>query len=145
MTRVDFYILQNTDDRAKDLVVCRFVEKAFRLGHAIYMLTTDREQSARLDDLLWTFSPGSFIPHEICTSSDAAAVRASPQVLIGHADPPDNLQDVLVTLCREVPTCFSRFQRIAEFIGASDAEKQYGRDRYRFYRDRGYPLEDHSV
>jgi len=145
MTRIDFYVLQDTDIHAKDLFVCRFVEKAFRQGHGAYVLTTDPDQSARLDEMLWTFSPGSFVPHEIYTLANIAADKLPSPVLIGHQDPPVSCQDVLVSLGQEVPGCFSRFQRVAEFVGAGTEEKQRGRDRFRFYRDRGYPLENHPI
>lgn len=145
MTRIDFYVVQDTDGLAKDLVVCRFVEKAFRHGHGIFVLTADADHSARLDEMLWTFSQGSFIPHDLYAPAEGITDRAVATVLIGHQDPPVAHQDILVTLCRDVPACFSRFQRVAEFVGAGDEEKQLGRDRYRFYRDRGYPLENHAV
>ncbi len=145
MTRIDFYVLQNLDSGSIDLLVCRLVEKAFRQGHQTYVMTADLDHSIRLDETLWTFSPGSFVPHTLYTPGSTNADALPQPVLVGHHEPPASCQDVLVSLGAQVPGCFSRFQRVADFVGASDEEKRLARDRFRFYRDRGYPLENHSV
>ncbi len=145
MTRIDFYIAQNADLGNPDLLVCRFAEKAFRHGHETYILTADPKQSAHLDRLLWTFSPGSFVPHRLSAGEHDPAEGLQPAVLIGHEEPPTTCHDILVSLRLEVPDCFSRFQRVAEFVGPTEEEKQQARVRFRFYRDRGYPLENHTV
>ena len=145
MTRIDFYVTRNADAGNPDLLVCRFVEKAFHHGHETYILTVDAQQTARLDEMLWTFSPGSFVPHRLSPCEHDPAEDPRPVVLIGHEEPPAVCHDILVSLRPEVPGCFSRFQRVAEFVGAAEEEKQQARVRFRFYRDRGYPLENHEV
>ncbi len=145
MTRIDFYVAQNPDPGSTDVLVCRFVEKAFRNGHETYILTADARQSARLDDLLWTFSPGSFVPHQTGPDHDDTRLDPRPTVLIGHEEPPPAFNDILVSLRAQVPGCFSRFQRVAEFVGTGEEEKRQARVRFRYYRDRGYPLENHSI
>jgi len=44
-----------------------------------------------------------------------------------------------------VPAWFSRFTRIAELVGAAEDDKARGRERFRYYRERGYPLETHNL
>ncbi len=145
MTRIDFYVLQDAHSGGIDLLVCRLVEKAFQRGHQTYVMTADPDHSARLDETLWTFSPGSFVPHALYTPESDNNDAAPPPVLIGHYEPPGACQDVLVALGADVPGCFSRFQRVADCVGVSADEKRQARDRFRFYRDRGYPLENHPV
>ena len=53
--------------------------------------------------------------------------------------------DVLINLAGSVPSFFGRFERVAEIVDQSDAQKQVARERYRFYRDRGYALQSHNV
>jgi len=146
MTRVDFYILNDTSPQARDLFACRVVEKAYRLGHGVYLHTTNAQQAKRLDQLLWTFKQNSFVPHAIEGDSPAP----NPPVLIGHATHPGDTQpaqqrQVLVNLAAEVPLFFSSFERVAEIIDQSKENKVSGRTRYRFYRDRGYRLENHQI
>jgi len=135
MTRVDFY-LANGD---KHLAACKLVHKAFRLGHRIYLRTQDASETERLDELLWTFAAGSFIPHR----RDANDARVP--VVIGHEAPPESFNDVMVSLAHEVAPYYDRFQRVAEIVGAEDTDKQRARERFRFYRERGCSPETHTL
>ena len=51
---------------------------------------------------------------------------------------------VLVNLGAPVPAQFARFERLIEIIGSEDDELAAGRERFRFYRDRGYAIEMHK-
>ena len=141
MTRVDFYLLDHATDGGHDAAVCKLTHKAFRLGHRIYILTPDFTHAQRLDRMLWIFSAGSFIPHGL--SSEAA--DADMPVLIGYDEPPAACEDVLIQLSPQVPECFSRFQRVAEVVSGADEDRRLARDRFRFYRDRGYALQTHKL
>jgi len=141
MTKVDFYLL-GEGGGSRELLACRLAEKAWRLGHRVYVLAPDAPSANELDDLLWTFNQGSFVPHGIYR--DPADADAHP-VLIGHHEPPDACQDVLVSLAPDVPTWFGRFARVAELVAADEEQKIRARERFRFYRERGYPLETHNL
>jgi DNA polymerase-3 subunit chi len=108
----------------------------------VYLLTADAPAALELDELLWTFSQGSFVPHAVY--KNPADAESNP-VLIGHNEPPAEYHDVLVSLAPEVPPWFSRFARVAELVAPDEAEKARARERFRFYRERGYPLESHNL
>ena len=141
MTRVDFYLLDHATEGGKDAAVCKLAHKAFRLGHRIYILTHDHEDAQRLDRLLWIFAAYSFIPHGL----GALPADADLPVLIGRDEPPADHEDVLIQLTPQVPEFFSRFRRVAEVVDGSDDEKALARERFRFYRDRGYELQTHNL
>ena len=65
--------------------------------------------------------------------------------MIGHAHEPPLEFDVLVNLADQVPLFFSRFTRVAEIVDGDENRKQQARERFRFYRDRGYPLNSHDI
>lgn len=142
MTRIDFYILRDRADQACPLFACRLADKAYQLGHQIYIHTESEAQTRQLDDLLWTFRPGSFLPHAI---AGAALEEPVPPILLGHAAEPPGDPQVLINLAIEVPLFFSRFERVAEVIDADATRKLQGRERYRFYRERGYELSTHNL
>jgi DNA polymerase-3 subunit chi len=142
MTKVDFYLLTSGAADSRERTACRLAEKAYRLGHRVYLLAPDPAAALELDELLWTFSQGSFVPHAVYTNDTSSDVHP---VLIGHAEPPMALNDVLVSLAEEVPPWFSRFARVAELVGAADEDKTRARERFRFYRERGYPLDTHNL
>jgi len=94
-----------------------------------------------MDRLLWTFRDGSFIPHGLIGKAEAAHTP----VLIGHGEDAEEEHDILINLNQQVPDFFSRFERVAEPIDQDAEIRKTGRTRYRFYKDRGYPLETHDI
>lgn len=143
MTRVDFYLLeQGGADRGLH-TACRIAEKAWLAGHRIYIHAGDAQLATRLDDLLWTFRQGSFVPHQLITS-DTVADPGTP-IHIGYRAEPHHHDDVLINMAEDIPLFFSRFTRVVEIVAAEDTAKQQARQRYKFYRDRGYELNTHAI
>ena len=144
MTQVDFYVLDSDSDDARLHLACRIVDKATQLDHHVFVHSTSDDEARQLDELLWTFSQGSFIPHRIVRSELTEPAREP--VLIGVNQPPaPGRWDVLINLAAEVPEFFSRYERVAEVVDANAARREQSRERYRFYRDRGYKLNTHQV
>ena len=141
MTQVDFYILQDSQPKAQSLLACRLTEKVFKKGHQVYINTASGQQLKQLDDMLWTFRDGSFLPHGLYEKN---ATNTHP-VLLGHAIEPEGPSDVLINLSNDVPSFFSRFNRVAELVGGDTPQREYARERYRFYKDRGYTLNTHKL
>ena len=141
MTRVDFYILGSGDHDASSMFACRLTEKAFRQGHRVFINTGTEEQLQRLDELLWTFRDGSFLPHAVF---DGSAGMQEP-ILLGHGAEPQACSNVLVNLAGDVPTWFGRFERVAELVHGDGAQRAAARERYAYYRDRGYTLNTHDI
>ena len=141
MTRVDFYVSSNHDEEARLQLACRIAEKAYKLSHRVYIHTDDPHTASKIDDLLWTFRQGSFIPH--CLSEDNNAAQSA--VVIGQQQPAVSEPQVLINLASAVPAFFSRFERVAEIVAGNDETRQSARDRFKYYRERGYPLETHEL
>lgn len=142
MTQVDFYVLEQAGAPARHQLVCKVADKAFRSGHQVYVYTDDPQQVQDLDQLLWTFSQGSFAPHD--TFDGETGDELSP-ILIGDREAPESWHDVLISLSDQVPPFFSRFERVIEVVGGDEQQKKNARERFRFYRDRGYALQSHQV
>ena len=145
MTRIDFYIIESGSKEATDTFICRLTEKAWSQNNTIYIHTMDEQQSTQYDELLWTYQDTSFIPHQV-TTPDALSPRAKT-VLIGHESTANitDHHDVLINLHHDAPSFFSQFERVAEIITSDETSKIKGRERYQFYRDRGYALETHKM
>lgn len=141
MTQVDFYILKDNSLQAQNLLTCRLSEKAYKQGHQVFINTNTGEQLKQLDDMLWTFTANSFLPHGRYEEN----ADSTHPVLLGHAIEPEGPSDVLVNLCSDVPAFFSRFNRVAELVGGDETQRQAARERYRFYKDRGYTLNTHNL
>ena len=141
MTEVDFYVLKDAAPQAGMQFTCRLAEKIFKDGHQVYINTTSEQQLRQLDDLLWSFRQGSFLPHAVYKSNDT---ETTP-VLLGHATEPDGPSDVLVNLAEDIPAFFSRFSRVTELVSCDEAQRDAARTRYKFYKDRGYTVRSHQL
>jgi DNA polymerase-3 subunit chi len=143
VTRVDFYILGDTTDSARLRIAARIAEKAMLQNQHVYINTAGPDESHELDELLWTFSQSSFVPHRIVESADGEP--AVEPVVIGSGVAIDEPCEVMINLAESVPEFFSRYDRVAEIVDADASRRDAGRVRYKYYRDRGYELNSHNV
>jgi DNA polymerase-3 subunit chi len=139
MPQVDFYILPSPQPAARLDFACKLVEKAWRMGHRIHLHCADAGQRDELDARLWQFKGESFVPHNSVEDDPAAPIT------LGLGDTPASQDDLLVNLDLKIPGGFERFQRIVEIVVEDPAIRQAARDNFRFYRERGYPLQDHRL
>ena len=121
------------------MFACKLADKVAGMGHKVFVQTPDEGTARELDDLMWTFQDRSFLPHCLAGTDPAAAVH------IGHGSEPDEGFHLLINLAADVPGFFARFERVAEVVDGDAGHKAQGRERFRFYKDRGYPLETHKL
>ena len=140
MARVAFYVLSQSGEQARQLFACRLAEKAYRLENTVHILTQDQATAERIDDLLWTFRDGSFVPHHL-----AGAGTASSPVTIGSAELDTEGRDLLINLADNIPECAQAFPRIAELVTSDETSKQKSRRRFAAYRDQGHQIDTHKV
>ncbi|OWW22801.1 DNA polymerase III subunit chi [Noviherbaspirillum denitrificans] len=133
MTRIDFH--SNVPD--KIAYTCRLTRKARVAGSRLVLLVNDRQELMTLDQALWTFSEQEFLPH--VTAGDPLAAQ-TPVILTDRDDAELPHYHVLVNLTASTPAHFARFERMIEIISSDETEKAAGRERFRFYKQRGYPL-----
>ena len=142
MTRVDFYILSQPGEQARQVFACRLAEKAYRLNHTVHIRTRDSATAERIDDLLWTFRDGSFVPHH---NADLEKDAERSPVTIGSVATAVEARDLLINLADDVPEGANTFPRIAELVTSDETSKQQSRRRYAAYRDQGHELDTHKV
>jgi len=144
MTRIDFYILPDSEQQARLFFLCRLAEKAYKQNHRIYIHTDSAATTQAIDELLWSFRPDSFIPHHLLENTAASA-----PIAIGHGDNSGkdcgDHNDVLINLCDEIPDFFSRFERCIEIVIQQPDVLAITRKHFGFYRERGYPLSSHDL
>jgi DNA polymerase-3 subunit chi len=145
MTRINFYVLKAGSGQSRPTFACRLAEKAFGQGLRIYIHTDNAGETARLDGLLWTFRDGSFLPHLVADDVERSDPDHLTPILVGHGEMPGADDGLLINLSASVPGFFSRFQRVAEIVSDDATDREHARERFRFYRDRGYELETHTL
>ena len=139
MTRVGFYVVQAAEPGQRLSVAVRLADKAFQRGHRIFINAADEDQARALDELMWSFRPSSFLPHGL------HGQEHSDTVAIGWGQEPHNHSDLLINLQLEIPSFFSRFQRVAEVVTQDPDSLEALRASWTFYKERGYQLEKHDL
>lgn len=142
-TKVDFYVLAAADRRSRLTTACRLAEKAFDQGLQVSVRTSGPAETAEVDDLLWTFSDRSFVPHGVWPT-DPAFAAATP-VMIASGALPESHRDVLVNLGADVPPEFGSYARVCEIVAGDAASKRDARLRWRGYKDAGLAPENHNL
>ncbi|RZV37666.1 MAG: DNA polymerase III subunit chi [Chromatiales bacterium] len=142
MARVDFYVLAQADERARHLLACKLAEKAWRLENTVYIHAKDRGDAERLDQLLWTFRDGSFVPHGLAGRNDGTENSA---IMVGAGTEGIGTRDLLINLCDEIPPFIEGFPRVAELVTSDETCRKSSRQRYATYRDQGHELNTHKI
>jgi DNA polymerase-3 subunit chi len=137
MTTIDFYT--HVPDRLD--VAAKIIAKAHAAHGSVRVLTPDAATTEALDRRLWLLPPTSFLPH--CTVDSPLA--AETPIWIGHLLEHVGPAAVLVNLHPAPPPFFSRFERLAEIVGTDAADAAAGRERWKFYKERGYEMRPHNL
>ena len=137
MTSIDFYT--HVSDRFG--VVAKLVAKALAQHGSVRVLTRDAESTEALDRMLWIQPAIGFLPHCRIDSRLAAETPIWVDHVLEHQGP----AEVLINLHDAPPPFFARFERLAEIVGADQVGAAAARERYRFYRERGYELRTHNL
>lgn len=142
MPEITFYVLPTQSQQERQAFACKLIEKVYRSGYFCYVLTDSEQQSRQLDDQLWTFRPGSFVPHQIYQDEPPTTDNT---ILIGGAPIPEAWRKVIVNLSATPPQQFEQCERILEILDNSEETKQAGRHRYRLYQQAGQEITTHNM
>ena len=139
--QADFYLVMKERFREEPLLlVCELAKKAHARGLPMLVLARDAAQAERLDDLLWSFEPDAFIPHQIAgedvEEEEADVLIAPPEVDAPLRALVLNLRDAAVE---------GTFQRVLEVVPADDSAREPLRERWKQYKARGFELKAHDM
>jgi len=137
LTQIDFYFhVEN-----KLHTACALSAKACAQGLRVLAFCADPEASRKFSRTLWTTPATGFVPH--CAPEDRLA--AVTPVIVDHDGTRLPHDQVLLNLRPDWPPFFSRFQRLIEIVSLDEEDRRLARERYKFYRDRGYEIRNHDL
>jgi DNA polymerase-3 subunit chi len=137
VTRIDFY--HYADDKLR--FACRLAAKAYDQGTRLVVYTADARALGEFDKALWTFQSTRFVPHAFA----GTAIAAETPVVLASSGEELPHHDVLLNLSDEWPPFFASFERLLEIVTADDADKAKARERYAFYKKRGYDIKVNNI
>jgi len=99
------------------------------------------ELADRLDKQLWLQPAGSFVPH--CRGNSPLA--GETPIIISDSLASLDVHQQLLNLSDDVPPEFSRFDEVVEIVSQAGPDKLLARDRFKFYRERGYQMHNQDI
>ena len=139
MPRADFYLIQKERFREEPLLlVCELARKAYAAGLPTLVLARDTAQAEALDDLMWSFDPDEFLPHQIA-GGDGDEEDALCPILIATPDMDIAARPLLLNLRDDAPA--GSFDRVLEVVPADPAARDPLRARWKHYQSLGFELQ----
>lgn len=133
MTKIRFY--SGAADKLR--TACQLSHKAIQSGMRVLLHTPDEATAEAVDKLLWQYPATAFMPH--CRSDEEEA--ATLAVVLDTRGVSFPHSEMLISLHSATPPFFSRFAQFIEIVGREEEDKRLGRERYTFYKDRGYEIQ----
>ncbi|HFD12233.1 MAG TPA: DNA polymerase III subunit chi [Crenotrichaceae bacterium] len=142
-----FYNLGTSQPRDRYHLACRIAEKAYKQGQKVFILTSaeDHMQTQTIDNLLWSFRQGSFVPHQTVGNDSQVPAEQLPNTVLIGTDPRGCMATVLINLTHQVPDNIDAYQRIVEIVDQDQQIKQAGRQRYKTYQTNNIQLTTHHI
>ena len=141
MPRADFYLIGKPRFRAEPLLlVCELARKASEAGQPALVLARDAAQAEALDDLLWSFDPDAYVPHQIAGMDEDEEEAA---VLIAAPDTDAPLRPLLINLRDAAPQ--GAFERVLEVVPADESARGPLRERWKHYQALGFEVKHHDM
>ncbi len=138
--RIDFYKLNSQNRTSINRFCCQLADKVVKMGNPVFVRTKDETETRLMDDIMWTFSDSSFLPHAI----QGDTVDTDVAVIIGHSASASTAY-LLINLGDELPKNIQNYERIAEIINDAPENLLQGRARYSAYKKDAYPLHYHEI
>ena len=137
--QVDFYLLGETSPGA-DKLACRLALMALERKQKIFIITDSKRAGKQLDELMWQYPEGRFLPHAMIGEQDSTKAPVQIGTLSGL-----NPADVVINLCHEAVPQPERFSRVLEIVPYADDEKAASRVKFRVYRNLGLDPQTHEI
>jgi len=134
MTSVQFYHLTATPlERA----LPKLLEKAIASGFRAVLTAHDEQRLEQLNQLLWSYDPGSFMPHGTREDNQASA---QPVYLSVGTDNPNGAK-LLVVTDGKIPENALEYERIIDiFDGGDEAAVVAARTRWARYKEQFFSI-----
>tara|TARA_X000000950_G_scaffold58199_1_gene70293 strand:+ start:662 stop:1099 length:438 start_codon:yes stop_codon:yes gene_type:complete len=140
LTRIDFYILEDKGLDAAYRFACRLSLRALDNAMPVHIQVADSEEAETLDAMMWDYPRHRMLPHRVLGVETPGSGDAPIHIAFGE---PIHETGLLINLAPKIADFFGRFDRLAEIL--VEDTKVLGREHYKFYRDRGYPLHHHDI
>ena len=136
MPRADFYLIDKPRFREQPLLlVCELAKRGFAANLPILVLARDAAQAEAIDDLLWSFDPDEYLPHQIAGMDEG---DDDTPILISTPDMDIPARPLLINLRDAAPA--GNFDRVLEVVPADPSARGPLRERWKHYQALGFDV-----
>jgi len=136
MTEVAFYTNVLNETR----LISKLLYKAHDVGRKLYINVRNERQSEKVTKDLYGGEPTSFFG----ISSSPQDAHDLTSAIIGYKSDYGH-NDIIINLTSEIPDNFSAFKRVIEIVSQDEENINAARNKYRWYKDRGYSIATHKL
>ena len=141
MPRADFYLIDKPRFREQPLLlVCELAKRGYAANLSILVLARDAAQAEAIDDLMWSFDPDEYLPHQIAGMDEG---DDDTPILIATPDMDIPARPMLINLRDGAPN--GSFDRVLEVVPADPSARGPLRERWKQYQALGYALNKHDM
>ncbi len=145
LTRIDFYydvkdILSFASRMARKL----YYERVISAKQPLVIRCKNQSHCEEVSYAIHNFSKKDFLP---CAQFSDKSAKLFPIILSTVSEIPLWADDIIVllNLDTKIEVTFSSYCRVIEIVDQNDLNRQKGRERYKYYKERGYEIFDHKV
>ncbi|WP_374606329.1 DNA polymerase III subunit chi [Thermomonas sp.] len=141
MPRADFYLIDKPRFREQPLLlVCELAKRGYAANLSILVLARDAAQAEAIDDLMWSFDPDEYLPHQIAGMDEG---DDDTPILIATPDMDIPARPMLINLRDGAPN--GSFDRVLEVVPADPAARAPLRERWKHYQALGFEVNKHDM
>ena len=124
-----------------EIRACEIAEENHARGSRLQIIALDQEQAERLDDLLWTFKPDSFVPRGLWAGSPDEPDQ--PVVITTRKEQVPGMDSLLMMGYCEVDLV-SRFSHVVHLVVDNEDRLDSSRRYWTLLKDAGFSLRHQS-
>ncbi len=141
MPRADFYLIDKPRFREQPLLlVCELAKRGYAANLSILVLARDAAQAEAIDDLMWSFDPDEYLPHQIAGMDEG---DDDTPILIATPDMDIPARPMLINLRDGAPN--GSFDRVLEVVPADPSARGPLRERWKHYQALGFDVNKHDM
>jgi DNA polymerase-3 subunit chi len=137
--QVDFYVLAGPAQSAHQLA-CRLAMMAWEQGHRVAVVTADQGEAETLDEIMWDYPAGRFLPHQ-----KGASPANTPICIDVSGKDIATDRDVVINLSDTAVPEPARFRRLLEIVPGAEQKRLASREKFREYRKLGLSPVSHPI
>ena len=145
LTRIDFYYdVKDIISFASRIARKLYYEKVISVKHPLVIRCKNQSHCKEVGYSIHNFSKKDFLP---CVEFSDKRAGLFPIILSTVSEMPLWADDIIVllNLDTKIEMTFSSYRRVIEIVDQTELNRQKGRERYKYYKERGYEIFGHRV